>query len=165
MQYTSFSMKKRRTQKIINSIYSICFLVNAIICLALSRRWLFWTELIFPAMVLQWIVISCIFFIGNFRGAVKTEVRQIKQLWLVIIWGLNLSFLRTDYLTSLWRPVLMIILFFICGVSTYGKVTTPQIYRVLIFMTTIINIEVPHYRSMSENASLFLKSEVAKRQE
>ena len=109
-------------------------------------------------------VISCLL-PGNFRGAVKTEVRQITQLWLVIIWGLNLSFLRTDYLTSLWRPVLMIILFFICGVSTYGKVTTPQIYRVLIFMTTIINIEVPHYRSMSENASLFLKSEVAKRQE
>ena len=117
--------------------------------LALSRRWLFCTELILPAIVFKWIIISCLFS-GNIRGGVSREVRLMSQLWVFIMWSLSVCFLRTDYLTSLWRPILMMILYFVCSVGIYSLATTPLVYRVVLFMIAVICVELPHHRSMSE---------------
>ena len=106
-------------------------------------------------------------FPGNiklFRGEASGIVRQIAQLWIIFIWGTKPIFLRTDYKTSMWKlPVL-------CGIYAFsaygvnGHVNTPTLYRVLWGIGYIVGIEIYGYKALSEQATLYLKSEVILRQ-
>ena len=113
-------------------------------------------------MVVYFILVSVIF-PGNIIGKKSRSVRQVTILWCLSIWGMNTCFLRTDYLTSMWRPIVLITVYFAASMALHTLVMTPLVYRILMFISVAIQIEVVQYRGLYEQARLFLKSEVFKR--
>jgi hypothetical protein len=54
--------------------------------------------------------------------------------------------------------------FFMCGMGIHRFVSTPLVYRIIVGLSLAFGIEIVNYQGQSEQASLFLKSEVALRQ-
>jgi hypothetical protein len=131
-------------QNLINSIGCLGILAAGLL---LSKRWLIITELIYPTMVVYVCLIAGLF-PGNikpFRGEASGIVRQISQLWIILIWGCKPIFLRTDYKTSIWKLPVMSGLYALSAYGVNGHVNTPTLYRVLWGLAYIVGIELYGY--------------------
>ena len=58
----------------------------------------------------------------------------------------------------------MVGFYFLCAMGINPLVTTPLEYRILTGVAYAVGIEIVNYQGLAEQASLFLKSEVAIRQ-
>jgi hypothetical protein len=82
---------------------------------------------------------------------------------MIFIWGVRPIFFRTDYLTSIWKLPVMFGLFVISVYSLIGLTCTLLVESIFWSVGFIVAIELYGYQALAEQASLFLKSEVALR--
>jgi hypothetical protein len=130
-----------------NLIISFGCMGIVIASLLLSKRWLLITEFIYP-ILLVYVCLIIVILPGNFklfRGEPSGIIRQISQLWIIIIWGSKPIFLRTDYKTSLWKLPLLCGLYALSAFGVNGHVNTPTLYRVLWGLGYIVGIELYGY--------------------
>jgi hypothetical protein len=129
------------------------------------RRWRWAIEVIFPALT-----VACIIFIFSydFKGLLIAETNSRtklgKQLWIMNLWVTHVCFFRTDYKTTLWRPFVLLISLLIVIFLRQGKFNprSKEWSSLYSYITAGLLGELIHYRWMSEQVALFLKSEEAK---
>ena len=129
------------------------------------RRWRWAIEVIYPAITVACIVLI---FTYDIKGLIVAETMSRtklgKQLWLMNLWGFQVTFFRTDYKTTLWRPFVLLAALVIVIFVHHGqfKPTNKEWSALYSYFTVGFLGELIHYRWMSEQVALFLKSEEAK---
>lgn len=87
-----------------------------------------------------------------------------KQFWITNLWGFQVTFFRTDYKTSLWRPLVLLLSLLVVIFMHEGqfKPTNKELTAFYSYFSVGFLAELIHYQWMSEQVALFLKSEEAK---
>ena len=129
------------------------------------RRWKWAIEVIYPVlMVLEMALIFGYHTRDLIDAETMSRTKLGKQSWIMVLWGIQVCFFRTDYKTSLYRPlVLSLALFIIISVHDgIFKATSKEISQLSSYIMFGIVMELVHYRWMSEQVALFLKCEQSK---
>ena len=142
---------------------SVSVLIIYTIGIALSKKRLIVTELIFPAMCLMEIAVI-LSSRGVIIGGTSTVVLVSSQMWVFVMWVTGIVWFKTDYLTSIWRPIVQggFLFYLIFTRAMIGAISFPQM--VFVWCMTIQFFELVHYKELLSMSQLFLKSEVAKKQ-